>query len=762
MFARVSHPSNGPADSVFHSRAPSSPAVSLHHLHIAVQQEDESLLPSNSEPHELAAAQSRPLHPSLSSYSSFESDGATLYGSQLQLHPVSVPSPLPSYPPSPSGTGSSTPTSFASLEQQKREIAHEQQAGRLPRHRHSILASLPPQQPDPPHEQVNTPLPAQPLVDIAHRRRELDHHQTVLSSHYCSSLLAARAADRAYPLLFCVLSRRIVSEGDNFLLYSYPSSCSVPLHLLALIHTFAIVNDAAEAVTAQSVRRVLLRGDASRQRREVLVSVQEEDDRLYVLALTGVGQSERRQWEVRIDSMLLTLRRVMCALYGQPHEHWFDPLLPSHQTHEEGGFDPSCPVAVPSVPASGGSFISSLLVLASSYYSLHLLDPLLRLFCQRVFSYPSPELAFTPICGLVAARSMEAREEEAWRAALTRLQADQTSADSLSPQHTSAAFAVDSILLFHHRTWLAPDLAQLSRSLSLQLLTTVTAILALNGWLDGPCLSVSHPCSSATSPAPSTPALRSRVFRMQLPRSLDPVQSSEDRSQAVLSAVGQSEWLVAALLLSPSRPSQPAPAVASLSTDPYHVEPLRALLAALSPQSSPLSHSASRSAASCYSFSVSPSPLIILHPGRQSLCPTLHTACYRLHSLLQPSSRLFQTDSCETVGHFNGGETGDNGNTALAALLLSRPLLHELAITARDEAGHCYSIKGRRRQPGIGAVLVCENTAEAAGEEWRQCDDDSACGTDGRSDCTSCVGDVMLARGWQLLLTLSPEHGNEK
>jgi len=340
-----------------------------------VQQEDNSLLPSSSEPSHDAAAvpHSRPPYPSLSSYSSFEtSDGPSQSGLLLQLHPVSVPSPLPSYPPSPTGTGSSTPTFFASLEQQKREIDQEQQAGgRQQRHRHSVLASLPPPPSPPPlphlDDDVGAALPSLPSPHSVHRRRELSHHQTVLSSHYCSSLLAARAADSSYPLLFCVLSRRIASEGDNFLLYSYPSSSSLPLHLLALIHTFAIVNDAADAVTAQSVRRLLLAGDASRQQRDVVVSVQEEDDRLYVLALTGVGQAERRQWDVRVDSLLLTLRAVMCTLYGQPHSHWFDPQMASDET---GGVDPNRPVTVPSVPASGGSFISSLLILASSYYSL--------------------------------------------------------------------------------------------------------------------------------------------------------------------------------------------------------------------------------------------------------------------------------------------------------------------------------------------------------------------------------------------------------
>ena len=469
-----------------------------------------------------ALVQPRPSRPSLSSYNSIEPiDGS----SPLGLLPVSVPSPLPSSPPSPTGTGSSTPTFFASLEQQKREIEQEQ-AGRQHRHRHSVLASLPPP-PLPPAKPLDDHTdPSQPpLPPPPPRRRELSHHQTVLSSHYCSSLLAKRAADLPYPILFCILSRRIAQEGDNFLLYSYPSSSSLPLQLLALIHTFAIVNDAADAVTAQSVRRVLLTGDGSRRHRDVLVSVQEEDDRLYVLALTGVGHAERRQWEARIESLLLTLRQVLCTLYGQPHSQWFDPPLSPHQAHERGAIDPSAPVTVPSVPASGGSFISALLVLASSYYSLHLLDPLLRLFCHRIYSFPSPDLFFTPLCGMVAARTMEAEEQSALRATLARLRGGDGEADFHISQPTSTAFAVDSILLYHHYTLLMPDAAV---HLPPQLVVTVTAILTLNGVLDGsasvgPALS---PVSLSSSPSSSS-ARRSRVFRVQLPCSSDQVEASD-------------------------------------------------------------------------------------------------------------------------------------------------------------------------------------------------------------------------------------------
>ena len=764
--APPSHLAPHAGESSLHSRVPSSPAVSLRELHIAVQQEDDSLLPSAGETFAAAAAHSRSARPSLSSsYTSYESitDGPSPLP---HLLPVSVPSPLPSSPPSPSGTASSTAAFFASLEQQKREIAHER-GGRSQRHRHSLLASLPPPPPPPqplPSLPADSPvsdavLPTAPQPPLAPRRRELSHHQTVLPSRYCSSLLAARAADVACPVLFCVLNRRIAAEGDNFLLYSFPSSSALPLHLLALIHTFAIVNDAADAVTAQSVRRLLLAGDSSRQQRDVVVSVQEDDDRLYVLALTGVGQSERRQWEVRVEPLLFTLRQVMCALYGQPHSHWFDPQLSSRQSHKEAGrVDPNGPVTVPSVPASSGSFVSSLLILASSYYSLSLLDPLLRLFCRRLYSHPSPELSLTPLCGMVAARTMQAEEEAVWRAALTRVQADHNGVDSPVSQSTSTAFAIDCIVLYHHRALLTPTTRSFSHTLFPQLLATVTAILALNGWL-----------SSAS--VPSSTALHSRVFRIQLPCSLKQVDSSDGGEQAILSVLAQGEWWATALLLSrPSRSFSPAAVVPlSAMSDPYHIEPLRALKAALvSVATRPTISSAHRPPALCYSFSVSPSPVVILHPDRPSLCPALHTAGSRLHTSLLSSCGPFLAD----VSPAADSTASDSAVHQSVHASLSASLLHELAVTAQDELGRRYWLRGRWRQSAVGAVLLCEQNEAAAGAEQRtkedeaagekRCDDGMAAaqhewtdGGGGEESSPSARAERLFARGWQLLATIS-------
>ena len=765
---------------LFHSRAPSSPAVSLHHLHIEIQPEDDPpLLPSTSgsgvsEAHDAAAAHWRPTPPSLSSHHSFELHDASSNSAlplHSQLQPVSVPSPLPSSPPSPSGTGSSTPTFFASLELQKQEIAREQ-AGRPQRHRHSVLASLPPPPPPslPPADQTTDnhisagPL-AQPGLPFLPLRRSLCHHQTVLSSHYCSSLLSLRAADARYPLLFCILSRHIAHEGDNFLLYSYPSSSSRPLHLLALIHTFAILNDATDAITAQSVRRAVLSGDASRQSRDVVASVQEEDGRLYVLAMTGVGNSERRQWEVRVESLLSTLRQVMCTLYGQPSSDWFDPLLSSRQTYDRGAIDPNGPVTVPSVPASGGSFISSLLILASSYYSLALLDPLLRLFCHRMYSYPSPGLSFTPLCGLLAARTMRQEEESVWHATLTLLRTDDSGIDSHSSQSMSAAFAVDSIVLYHHGALVTPDIHSLyfSHSLSPPVLAVVTALLTLNGLLDS--RTVSAPASSLP-PSPSSPfspsaAFRHRVFRVQLPRSLEQMEQSDGGTgQAVLSVVAQCEWVAAALLL--SAPSRISPSVAPQSDDPYYVEPLRSLVATLLSYSSRApSQFVDRSPALCYSFSVSPTPFLVVHPDRRSLCPELHSACCRAHSSLLASTRRFSVDASSAPDRpVNNGDAKDIGHRALSSSL-TQSWLGELAISAHDHAGHRYWVRARWTS-GAGAVLLCER-AEADEHDDEVEDKESPYGDttahaaqskpNGVVESSSQAG-WLFARGWELLSAL--------
>ena len=511
-------------------------------------------------------------------------------------------------------------------------------------------------------------------------------------------------------------------------------------------------------MTAQSVRRLLLTGDVSRQQRDVVVSVHEEDDRLYVLTLTGVGAG--REAAVGCASrlsLLSTLRQVMCSLYGQPHSGWFDPLLSSHEAHEGHAIDPSGPVRVPSVPASGGSFISSLLVLASSYYSLHLLDPLLRLFCHRLYSYPSPEQSFTSLCGLVAARSMEEKEQSVWRAALTRLQADSGDVESHSSQSTSTAFAVDSILLYQHGALVTPNTASVSHTLSPQLLATVTAIITLNGLLDGPATSTPAFSSSPPSSSPSASARRCRVFRLQLPRSFEQEKSSDGGEQAVLSVVVRGEWVAAALLL--SRSSQTSPAIAPLSSDPYHVEPLRSLLAALSA----LSTSPSLSAlSSCYSFSVSPTPIVVLHSGLASLCPQLYTACCRLHSSLLSSSRRLPPN--------NDSATAANGNSANDRH--SDDMMAELAITATVEHGQKHWLRGRWKA-GAGAVLLCE-TEDAAEEEEveaderKECGDETVCAAESQRESTNDVGSEVVAslsrverwfaRGWQLLSALSPQN----
>ena len=770
-------PSVVPGDVSHHSRAPSSPALSLHQLHIAVQLQDEEAPPPSNEPLSPAAAAaaaltlSRSMHPSLSSYSSIEAhDGPSQSG--LLLQPVFVPSPLPSSPPSPSGTGSSTPTFFASIEQQKREIEQEQ-AGRQQRHRHSVLASLPPPPAPPaapPHHAANGHTHT---VQQAHlqppplRRRELSHHQTTLSSQYCSSLLASRAADPPYPLLFCVLTRRIAEEGDNFLLYSYPSSSSVSLQLLSLIHTFAIVNDAADAVTAQSVRRLLLEADTNRQQRDVVVSVHEEDERLYVLALTGVGQRERQQWEVRVESLLLTLCEVLCTLYGAPHAQWFEPPLSTRPAREEAGIDPSRPVAVPSVPASGGSFISALLILASSYYSLRLLDPLLRLFCHRLYCYPSPELSFTPLCGLIAARTMEAEEEAVWRAARIRLQAgmDETGINAHLPPSPSTAFVVDSLLLYHHCALVRPEQSSsLSHSLTPRLLSAVTAILTLTGWLDDKPTVSATATSSFPSSSPSS-ALRSRVFRVYPACSLEQNELTEGTGHAVLSVAGQAGWLTVALLL--PRPSQPALTVAHSSMDPYYLEPLQSLLTALLRLRSGPPPSVPHSFALHYSFSVSSSSTLVLHPNRRSLCPSLHTACCRLHSSLLSSVRRFPAAASTAAdAPVSGGDTNDKDDAALLPSL-SPPMLSELAVTALDHSGVRYWVRGRCRQSGAGAVLLYEPVAavDKADEEPTRTDDGGRRATESRASGTTSAADErivaaslrvdgLFARGWELLSEL--------
>ena len=808
----VASPSPPPAAAArglsFHSRAPSSPAVALHHLHIAIQaeEEDESAgLPStvgsgggvtavagvlDGDASERVHSQSRPPRSSLSSYASFEpADGAS--HSAMQLHPVSVPSPLPSSPPSPSGTGSSTPVFFASLEQQKRELMQEQ-AGRMPRHRHSVLASLPapPSPPQPPQHTDDrgigsdtidlgalTPPPATRLPE---RRRELCHHQRVLSSHYCSSLLAARAADSPYPLLFCVLSRRIAHEGDNFLLYSYPSSSSLPLHLLALIHTFAIVSDAAAAITAQTVRQVLLAGDGSRARRDVVVSVQEEDERLYVLALTGVGQAERRQWEVRVEPLLSTLRRVLSALFGQPHAEWFDPELSESTTTAGGEFDPSQPVAVSSVPASGGSFISALLVLASSYYSLSLLDPLLRLFCHRLYSFPSSALSFTPLCGLLPARTMDAAEESAWSAALTRLLPDKSEASLHSQQPVApTAFALKDVVLYHRRVLVQPTTRPLVPSqLSPRLLLDIAAILALNGLFDESAPPDSHtgpssPSYSSSSSSPSSRLLRSRVFRLQLPLSSSEQLSSDSAGQAVLSVAGQADWLAAALL-PPSSP-QPSPRAAvapsPLSSDGYYVDALRSLLAALSLSGSPTSHctaTACRAASPCsfcrlytssdseYSFSVSPAPFLVCHPGLRSLCPELHTAVCRLQSLLLAHSRRL-SESAER-GVTERASEHSSADTAPGSSPSFTPC-RELGMSARDSAGTEYCLHARWKSGATCAVLLLRQVeAEEVAAEQEASAHASAAVSKSAQGGAIALPPMQLEqwfdRGWALLTAL--------
>ena len=232
----------------------------------------------------------------------------------------------------------------------------------------------------------------------------------------------------------------------------------------------------------------------------------------------------------------------------------------------------------------------------------------------------------------------------------------------------------------------------------------------------------------------------------------------------MLSVVGQGDWLAAALLL-PS-PSQSPSAAVQLSADPYHFEVLRSLLTDMSAPLRSSSPSPSQpSALLHYSFSVSPSLAVILHPAYPDLCPTLHTACCRLQSSLStihhsPPATLNSDKAVDGDRRCQA-----NGDTETAPSLTSS-LIGEIAITAQDAVGKLHWIMGRPSEHGSGAVLLCE--AEA--EEEKECQDDdgvdAAAGsgevrTNGVGDrpvVSSSRNERLFARGWQLLSVLMPSE----